>query len=89
MCIYIYINIDISLSIYLYHTYMYTYSYIVQWAVLVSLWGASRGKDSRRDSRASWGVSSHRKHILTRVGDRPTATILYAQIHAVDFCLGF
>ena len=28
-------------------------------------------------------------HILSRVGDRPTATILQAQFHFVDFCMVF
>ena len=27
--------------------------------------------------------------LLSRVGDRPTATILHAQFHFFDFCLGF
>ena len=27
--------------------------------------------------------------VFSRVGDRPTATILHAQFHLFDFCLGF
>ena len=30
-----------------------------------------------------------RKAILSRVGDRPTATILHAQFHLFDFCMVF
>ena len=30
-----------------------------------------------------------RELVLSRVGDRPTATILHAQYHLFDFCLGF
>ena len=28
-------------------------------------------------------------NILSRVGDRPTTTILHAQFHFLDFCFGF
>ena len=27
--------------------------------------------------------------VLSRVGDRPTATVLNVQFHSFDFCLGF
>ena len=37
----------------------------------------------------SWARLSFIKSILSRVGDRPTATILQAQFHFVDFCLVF
>ena len=49
----------------------------VLWSHVGVFWGPSW-----RSGRPFWGV-------LSRVGDRPTATILQVQFHFFDFCLVF